>query len=88
MTPEPTCQASALHPHEPEIPPCIAADGHCRVCRLSHQAELQIRELRDRLGLLMGAVERYGGSGGHPSDWMRLEDLLNRNKLEVFGVRT
>lgn len=27
--------ASTSHPHEPEIPPVIAEDGHCRICRLT-----------------------------------------------------
>ena len=39
------------HPHEPDIPPVIAPDGHCMVCRLlvqidrllSTEAELKMR---------------------------------------------
>ena len=36
---------STRHPHEPEIPPVLAEDGHCRVCRLLVRVEVLERAL-------------------------------------------
>lgn len=36
---------SASHPHAPDIPPSLAPDGHCRVCRIFVERDDALAEL-------------------------------------------
>jgi len=49
MTTEPANEYSTKHPHEPDIPPTLDAEGRCRVCAMITERNAERDELRSAL---------------------------------------
>lgn len=71
---EPMNEFDPRHPHEPEIPPSLAEDGHCRVCRLIVERD-ESRTERDQLKARLGAIRRCWQDG--------IGDLCNPWRLKM-----
>jgi len=69
-------QASERHPHEPQIPPALDADGRCLVCRILGERD----GLRFALEGLLNWAERYhaGDPSLNPEEWYVERDFVRK----------
>lgn len=65
-------EASSLHPHEPDIPPALDAEGRCLVCIIQARAE-RIEAVARNLLRYIEARDHFGG--GYPNLPLMLSEL-------------